>query len=214
MYVKPKIDKTSFTCPICGVLTQQNWWHTRWGIGGIRNDKFLKLHIDDKISVSTCIGCGENTLWANGKMLHPDTGTAPTPNEDMPGNVKSIYLEAASIYSKSPRGAAALLRLGIQVLCKELGGKGKKIDDDIAFLVVNGLPTIVQQSLDSIRVIGNEAVHPGQIDTDDPEVVMRLFESLNIIIQYMITLPNQTAKLYGSLPQGKLDYIEKRDNKS
>jgi hypothetical protein len=38
----------------------------------------------------------------------------------------------------------------------------------------------VQQSLDIVRVIGNDAVHPGQIDlTDDIETATKLFVLIN-----------------------------------
>lgn len=144
-------------------------------------------------------------------MFYPDNGNAPSPNEDMPENVKDVYIEASSIYQKSPRGAAALLRLGIQILCKELGESGTNINSDIKHLVAKGLPVIVQQSLDIVRVTGNEAVHPGQIDTDDPKVVGSLFELINIVVQYMITLPKQVGTLYTSLPTDKAKAIVKRD---
>ena len=64
-------------------------------------------------------------------MYFPDCGNVPFPNAEMPKSVKEIYSEASSVYSKSPRGAAALLRLGIQILCKELGESGKNINNDI-----------------------------------------------------------------------------------
>ncbi|WP_216641577.1 DUF4145 domain-containing protein [Pedobacter ginsengisoli] len=144
-------------------------------------------------------------------MLYPDNGNAPSPNIEMPDAVKKIYLEACSIYQKSPRGAAALLRLGIQMLCKELGESGVNINNDIKNLVKNGLPEIVQKSLDIVRVTGNDAVHPGQIDTDDPNTVASLFELTNIVVQYMITLPKQVGLLYDALPEDKTQAISKRD---
>ncbi|WP_424033423.1 DUF4145 domain-containing protein [Methylocella sp.] len=49
----------------------------------------------------------------------------------------------------------------MQKLCVELGEKGKNIDDDIANLVKKGLSPELQQALDILRVIGNEAVHHG-----------------------------------------------------
>jgi hypothetical protein len=145
------------------------------------------------------------------KMVHPDSGNAPFPNQEMPESVKKLYMEAAAVQSKSPRGAGALLRLGVQVLCKELGEGGKNINADIAALVSQGLPAIVQQSLDVVRVTGNEAVHPGQIDTDDPEVVAQLFELLNIIVEYMIAMPNRVSGIYAGLPAAARDAISKRD---
>jgi hypothetical protein len=73
-------------------------------------------------------------------MVYPDTGRAPQPNTDLPAPVKEIYLEAASIAPKSSRGAAALLRLAIQVLCKELGEGGENINKDIGDLVRRAYP--------------------------------------------------------------------------
>lgn len=146
-------------------------------------------------------------------MLFPETGNSPFPNIEMPDSVKKIYLEAASIHTKSPRGAAALLRLAIQVLCKELGEEGNNINTDIGNLVAKGLPNIVQQSLDIVRVTGNDAVHPGQIDTDDAETVGQLFDLINVIIEYMIALPKKVSGIYSNLPSNKLNGINKRDGK-
>jgi hypothetical protein len=144
-------------------------------------------------------------------MVYPNRGNAPVPNPDIPEDVKNDYEEAASIYTQSPRGAAALLRLAIQKLCKELGGKGKNINDDIKTLVQKGLPDQVQQSLDIVRVIGNNAVHPGQIDIDDPEVAGQLFVLLNLITDYMVSMPNKVKGIYNALPTPATDAIDKRD---
>ena len=50
-------------------------------------------------------------------MLIPANSTAPMPNVDMPKCVKELYEEARGIVNKSPRGAAALLRLALDKLC-------------------------------------------------------------------------------------------------
>jgi hypothetical protein len=63
----------------------------------------------------------------------------------------------------SPRGAAVLLRLAIHKLCKHLGESGENLYDDIASLVEKGLSPTIQKYLDVVRVIGNEAVHHGNI---------------------------------------------------
>jgi hypothetical protein len=153
------------------------------------------------------------TIWVDKKMIYPNQGNAPFPNPEMPSPVKNIYIEAASIATKSPRGASALLRLAIQILCKELGEEGKNINNDIKSLVEKGLPEIVQQSLDIVRVTGNDAVHPGQIDTDDIDVVKKLFDMINIIVEYMIALPKKVSGMYAELSQDKIDGIENRDKK-
>jgi hypothetical protein len=206
-YTLPKPFEGKFTCPHCGTITQQSWWSTNW------DNRSYQNHLNNAIRVGTCTHCGKSTLWIVDKLYYPDAGTAPVPNSEMPQPVKELYIEAAGIHAKSPRGAAALLRLAVQVLCKELGERGVKIDDDIANLVKKGLPVIVQQSLDLVRVTGNNAVHPGQIDTDDPVVVGQLFELLNIIVEYMIAMPKRVSGLYTSLPPKAIDAIKKRDGR-
>jgi hypothetical protein len=203
-YSPPKLKAKSFTCPYCQTISQQNWVYFLW-------EGRTVTHEHTKFSRAQCVHCMEHTIWVGETMYYPDKGISIPPNEMMPASVLKIYLEAGSIYNKSPRGAAALLRLGIQILCKELGEKGNNINDDIGNLVKKGLPPIVKESLDSVRVIGNEAVHPGQIDTEDPATVFGLFELINIIVEYMIALPAKVTGLYGKLPQGKIDAIKKRD---
>ena len=147
-------------------------------------------------------------------LYGPQQRKAPLPNPDLPPDIQADYEEAGAILSLSPRGSAALLRLGIQKLCKHLGGKGENINDDVALLVKNGLPKQVQQALDSIRVIGNEAVHPGQIDLrDDSQTAERLFELVNIIADVMISQPKKVSEIYNKLPQSKIKAIEQRDSK-
>jgi len=204
-YIPPAALQKSFTCPHCGTIAQQEWWYRLW------DDRVHSAPYQNDIRVGYCTHCADHTLWVKDTMVHPDTGSAPFPNLEMPESVKRLYLEAASVQSKSPRGAGALLRLAVQVLCRELGEKGKNINDDVAALVAKGLPTIVQQSLDVVRVTGNEAVHPGQIDTDDPAVVARLFDLVNIIVEYMIAMPKRVSGIYAGLPSGVKDAIAKRD---
>ncbi len=180
------------------------------GTSSTHEYKYLHNH---PLRVAKCIHCGIETIWLQEKMIFPSSSSAPLANSEMPENVRAIYEEASSIFSASPRAAAALLRLGLQILCEHLGGKGKNINDDIANLVLNGLPPIVQQSLDIVRVTGNDAVHPGQIDVDSAETVGTLFELINIIVEYMIAMPNKVSGIYKQLPAKKLEEIEKRDEK-
>ncbi|MBD1582168.1 hypothetical protein [Pseudoalteromonas sp. S16_S37] len=66
--------------------------------------------------------------------------------------------------------------------------------------------------MDIVRVVGNESVHPGQIDLeDDADLAISLFDLLNIIAEEFITRKNNIQKLYDNLPQAKLDGIRERD---
>jgi hypothetical protein len=70
----------------------------------------------------------------------------------------------------------------------------------------------VQQALDSVRVIGNEAVHPGTIDLkDNRETANQLFRLVNFIAQKMLTEPREIDEIYNGLPKDKLKSIEERD---
>ncbi|PCD67106.1 hypothetical protein CO648_15425 [Rhizobium phaseoli] len=133
-------------------------------------------------------------------------------NPDTPQDIAADYREAASILQRSPRGAAALLRLGIQKLCKHLGEPGKNINDDIASLVRKGLDPRIQKALDVLRVVGNEAVHPGTLDlNDDPDTALSLFRFFNLIVEKMISEPKHVDEVYSKLPADKLRAIESRD---
>jgi hypothetical protein len=145
-------------------------------------------------------------------MVYPTATTAPLPSEDMPADVAQDFNEARATFPASARASAALLRLAVQKLCKHLDQPGKTLDDDIAALVRQGLRPAIQQALDVVRVIGNNAVHPGEIDVrDDPEIAMALFGLVNMIVQITISEPKGVAELYSKLPEGALKAIEKRD---
>lgn len=145
-------------------------------------------------------------------MIIPAEAPVAPPHPDMPKSIIEEYQEARSIFARSPRAAVALLRLAIQKLMVELGEKGENINADIKALVSKGLPVQVQQAFDYCRVIGNNAVHPGEINLNDtPEMGQHLFNMLNFIVEDRITRPKHIATLYAQLPETARDAIEKRD---
>ena len=208
-FTVPSVSQTKFTCPHCGVLAQQTWSSVHLARKG------AGLPVSDKIRYATCEACNQYTLWHLGKLVFPDVSSAPMPHPQMPTELLGDYNEARSIAARSPRGAAALLRLALQKLCRLLGQPGKNINDDIAAMVAAGLPVEIQQSLDALRVIGNESVHPGELNLDDtPEMVISLFSVLNYVIEDRISRPKKLAELYANLPASKLAAIESRDSKT
>ena len=147
--------------------------------------------------------------------MYPTRKFGSVPNQDLPPDVFVVVDEARGIIDLSPKGAAALLRLAIQLLCVHLGKPGQNLNAYISALVADGLNPIVQKSLDVVRVIGNESVHPGKIDlNDDKETDMRLFDLVNIIAEQMIIKPKMIGELYEKLPEAKREAIERRDTKS
>ncbi len=88
------------------------------------------------------------------------------------------------------------------------------MDDDIASLVSQGLNPLVKKSLDIVRVIGNEAVHPGKIDLkDDRDTAIKLLELVNSIAEQMISHPKHVESMYEGLPEEKRTAIKGRDSK-
>ncbi|HEX4792404.1 MAG TPA: DUF4145 domain-containing protein [Humisphaera sp.] len=146
-------------------------------------------------------------------MVFPLTSCAPHPNADLPDDIKADYEEARQILGFSPRGAAALLRLCIQKLCRHLGEPGDNINNDIGALVRKGLPPLIQQAMDTVRVVGNNAVHPGVLHlTDDTETANKLFGLVNLVAEVMITTPKHVQATYASIvPAAQQAAITRRD---
>jgi hypothetical protein len=164
------------------------------------------------VSLSRCYSCGRMLVWHADNLIYPTQQCAAVPNEDMPADVRSDFLEASAIVESSPRGAAALLRLAIQKLMPHLGEKGQNINEDIGALVKKGLNEKAQKALDAVRVIGNNAVHPGTIDlNDDKATAVKLFGLVNFIVQTQISDPKKIDEIYDTLPSGAVAAIEKRD---
>ena len=173
----------------------------------------LETFVPQKFSVATCHACGDCTLWIEKAMVYPRTAPVAPPNPDMNETIASLYNEASAIYGDSPKGASALLRLALQKLMVQIGRPGKNINDDIKKLVADGLSTKIQQALDLLRVVGNNAVHPGQIDLDDDkEVALKMFQILNLIADELITKPKEIEELYNSVvPEETKNHIQERD---
>ncbi len=203
-YQYPKFEDSAFNCPFCNAYAKQTWCKIYYHSGGFNNL--------ENTFISICSHCSRYSIWQEEIMIYPDFSGIEPPNADLDDEIRGDYQEAASIMQKSPRGAAALLRLAIQKLCIQLGEKGQDLNTDTGNLVKKGLPAKVQQSLDSLRVIGNEAVHPGTLDLkDDSETASALFKLVNFIAEKMLTEPKEIEALYAKLPESKKKQIEERD---
>lgn len=215
--IPPSFHLEAFHCISCVVYV-----HHRWR--GLNEPNTPGNPIRrSRIWVAKCANCDFESYWMLDRededqslILYPsDAGGAPAPHVDLPADVRQDYDEAASILGRSPRGAGALLRLSLQKLMPHLGEDGKNINDDIASLVSKGLDPGIQQALDALRVIGNNAVHPGELDLrDDAETVGSLFGLINFIVEQRISHPKKLDALYGGLPPEARKAIDERDGKS
>lgn len=181
-----------------------------------RNKQGTYIHDDvNNLHLSQCYNCKKIAVWVHERLVSPQQKVGVIPNSDIPDEIRRDFEEAREILNQSPRGAAALLRLSVQKLCAHLGERGKNIDDDIASLVSKGLNPLVQKSLDVVRVVGNEAVHPGVIDLrDDRDTALKLLQIINLIADQMITHPKTIQQMYEQLPDAKKKAIEERNERA
>ena len=214
IYVKAEKAQNKYTCPHCNTLSQvEKFQHN------FKSDEYTDYNsigavkkIRNVLTIHKCQCCGKKILWIDDTYIYPDI-VSEEANPDMPNSVKQLYNEAALISNKSPRAACALLRLAVDKLCLELGETDRDINKNIGALVKRGLSQDVQQALDIVRVVGNKAVHPGQIafDVDDYATATMLMHLLNMIVPRMISEPNEINCLYQGLPESVKKSIENRD---
>lgn len=213
-YSPPEYQKSAFHCAHCDVYAAQLWeFDCETDYGYIDQDGELRSESKTVGTFSLCSHCDQLTFWVSNKIAYPTTRTCSPPNSDLPDEVREVYEEAANVANQSPRAACALLRLAIEMLLKHLGETGS-INESIGNLVRKELDEQIQQSLDIVRVTGNEAVHPGVIDFSDETDVAVLFELINVIAESLISLPKQIQTLYNNLPEKAREAIAKRDGKT
>lgn len=220
-YFPPVFGKPDFHCPHCDVYAHQCYSGLVASGGRNMPDKLyinkvstFSRDIESDWIFTKCQKCNNIGIWYNEKMIFPKKMQVALPNLDLDDDIKADYMEAALILTDSPRAAAALLRLALQKLCKQLGEKGEHINEDIKKMVSKGLNPHVQMALDALRITGNNAVHPGEINLkEQPEMVIKLFDLINFIANKMITEPNEIKELYGQLPNKLIKAIDQRDKK-
>ncbi|WP_260581515.1 DUF4145 domain-containing protein [Sphingopyxis sp. PET50] len=203
--IPAKFRENSFNCPLCGVYSMQFY-------SDLKRLDWEDKPVDTEAVLSECLKCDGKLLWWKGSIVSPSVTTAPFHHEDMPKEIVKTYEEARQVFEISPTASCALLRLALEKLTVVLGFSKGTLDARIGMMVGAGLSTNVQEALDVVRVIGNQAVHPGQIDlSDDRETAAALFELLNYIVERLITEPAKIGKLFDALPENARKAIASRD---
>lgn len=217
--IAPEFNKPSFSCPTCAAIAEMTWIRA---IHGTSSKGYNSSFGDCTVYVAVCRPNRCVSLWlrsATGmvSMIYPDNSVAPLPNGDLPADATTLFNEARSVLQRSPRAAAALLRMCTEDLVNNLTPNARgTLDDRIGYLVKEeDLPQIIQRALDSLRVIGNDAVHvAGAImDDDDQATAINLFELVNAIAHSMITQKNKINAIYETkIPETKKKAIDRRDS--
>jgi len=154
------------------------------------------------VSISYCLNCNQMCLWVYDQLVWPPS-PRPEPELHAVPNERREFEEGSQILEASPRGAAALLRLTIEKLCKELGVGGESLKADIPLFVRQHVDTRVQKVLDAARMIDGNATRPGQIGLEDDRTTAESLSGLvNLICEKMIMEPTHLQAVYTRLREG------------
>lgn len=188
---RPTFQGSPFTCPHCGVLATQSW--TRLSAGNQQDSNLFR---------STCRNCKNPAYWAWEQLVAPAVPLGPPPNEDLSGDLLEVYMEAREIAGRSPRAAAALLRLLVEKLIHSLdsdGHEGERLDIRVTRLrETSRIDVGTYEALEAVKVAGDNAVHAGQIDPtaeDQAEVVVALFGIVNHIVTSTRSLHREVEEI-------------------
>jgi len=208
-FISPDAGRGSFHCPHCGLVTAQQP-HTLFTESQVTGGNFS---LGDDAMARQCQQCMGFSIWMDGRLIYPSVSPEPKPHDDMPADARKVYQEAREVAGTSPRSACALLRLALESLMPHLEAEGDTLHSQIGDLVEKGLDSGIQQALDSVRIVGNHAVHPGQISlADDADTASSLFEMINIVVEQMIARPKRLEEFYRDLPESKREGVEQRDS--
>ena len=213
--IRRGVTSYKFDCPICKARSLFDQQYMSIQRANVSTDSYMLV----------CRACGKGSIWkkhstidANNydlKLIDPIMPDAPEASSDMPADVKVDYDEARLIAAYSPRSAAALLRLSLQKLCVHLGEPGKHIDTDIRSLAKR--PEFGERLIkaaDTLRIVGNNSVHPGEMNEQDIDQSCNgLFELLNLIVHAGISQVNDWDDMYKRLPEKARAAAEKKDNR-
>ena len=78
-----------------------------------------------------CLHCKQYCFWGDESLVWPLKSGLPDPIDGCPKQIQAVYNEARQVFAHSPRASAALLRLAIQLICKQKGLPGVKLNDEI-----------------------------------------------------------------------------------
>ena len=217
-WIAPQHKSTDdFSCPWCKVCAPQRWHEVYSDDDTIvpvvpiilRPPPPAYRKTTLPLSLSVCTKCGRETLWMQDDILHPAGAQIEPPNSDLAEDAKKDYREAAAVLGNSPKAAAALLRCVAEKFCWQLGADKKK---DLAFNIKDlaekeKLPRQTKVLIETLRLTGNHASHPGFMDNKDNEgIAIALFGLCNDLVEACITHPKRhrkTSEKVRSLSSGK-----------
>ena len=188
-FIEPKFQEDHFTCPHCGTVAGMRWDPAKNPL-----DLSYRGQPDPRVCAAFCRACDQPSIWLDGKMVYPDV-LGIEPHSDMPDKARVIFCEAQAVSGKSPRAACALLRLCLEVIVSDLGGKGNTLYERIESLK---LPPDLEDVFRACRIVGNQASHPGEINfgpQEGKELAVTLSNFINLIVLILIAPKRQIQRV-------------------
>jgi hypothetical protein len=178
---------------------------------------FLEVHRQfrsrdvQNVSISYCFNCNEMCLWVCDQLIWPRRAGDPEPKLHASPDIQRNDEDGSQTLEASPRGAAALLRLVIEKVCKELGESGESPKDDLASFVQEDVDARVQKVLEAMRIIESNAVRPAEIGVGDNRATAETLSGLvNLICEKMTIEPRHLQAMYTKLREGAQNAMERR----
>ena len=225
---QPRLHSERFICPRCNSFAAQTWHDlsypaknerggTSWNpardieIGAKEVEGVDETYVDTWWRMSECASCTHRSVWHAGNLTYPVQSPAPLPSEDMPPAVRELYEEASAVAAVSKRAGAALARATLERLLKALdrdAPKKSRLDDYIARVIPN-VNVATGKLLTLIRHVGNKSLHVEEIpddaivlllNDDDAQLLGVIFQTINDVVDELITRPKQVALLYDAVP--------------
>lgn len=185
-------------CPICLVGVHESWKKMGDAIGA--DGSVCEM------SKMKCPECSNDLILINGyknDALFHYYAVPRRPTKEkihgVPEKYASLYQEASDVLDVSPRASAALSRACLQMLLREYGNveQGDLASEIEQVVESQSLPTDLAETIGTIRIRGNYAVHPDKskepgkiVDIEEGEAEWGL-ETLEDLFDHYITKPRE-----------------------
>lgn len=184
-YIAPKLKEERFTCPKCQIPTYHTWYEHLAG-HGIKGNSNAIWDLSEH-SLCTCRNCTQLLFWYKEEIYLPSLLEHPIPDKALSKEATDLFQEARNTYRTSAGASAALGRLALQHLLRDLGEPGENLHEEVKRLIARGVPKDVERILEAIGIQGEKSLHPGMIHLNEKkEHVPALLEVINIIADVLM----------------------------
>lgn len=214
-------------CPHCSLEIHPNFNKQSLGNDDIYHYSISTMHCPnpkcEKMIIDlTCTdriyfeGCSIYKEENHRKTIYPFTTNRNFNRQGIGDIFWNDYEEACNTLAVSPKASAALSRRCLQNILREKGGiKRGNLSDEIQQVIDKGsLPSLLADSIDAIRNIGNFAAHPikdkstGEIVDVEPGEAKWLLDVLENLMYFYFIQPQKNAERKKLLNQ-KLQAMDK-----